>query len=219
MNIKSFIKNNGEYLFGLSIVKTLRFNIKYFGWKGFSCPIWLNRSVRIRNTKGHISVKKYQSGIVKMGWSMMENHPRKTIWNVQGGEITFTGYAALGAGTQVISRGELIFGDGFAITGNTDIICYKKVQFGNEVLISWDCLLMDHDYHTLTDHEGKINEDEPIIIGDHVWIGARNVILHGAELGNDCVVAANSTVTHKFERENVLIVGNKILKDNIRWSI
>jgi acetyltransferase-like isoleucine patch superfamily enzyme len=220
VNITSFFRNNGKYISGISISKTLWFNIRYFGLKrGLLCPVWIHRNVRINNAKGKIEIKKFQAGIVKIGWKMMENFSRKTVWNVNGGVVQFNGYAGLGAGTQIINHGVLTFGDGFAITGNTDVICYKQIEFGDETLVSWDCLIMDHDYHKLTDYKGNRNIDLPIKIGNHVWIGTRNLILHGVVIGDDCVLAANSTVTCKHSQDNLLIVGNRVLKENITWEI
>ena len=53
----------------------------------------------------------------------------------------------------------------------------------------------------------------PVIIGDHSWIGANSVIMPGVELGEFCVVAANSFVNKSFPPYSV-IGGNpaKIIK-------
>ncbi|MCL1938263.1 MAG: acyltransferase [Candidatus Azobacteroides sp.] len=52
-----------------------------------------------------------------------------------------------------------------------------------------------------------------IIIGDHSWIGANAIIMPGVELGEFCVVAANSFVNKSFPSYSV-IGGNpaKLLK-------
>ena len=41
-------------------------------------------------------------------------------------------------------------------------------------------------------------------IGNHTWIGANAVIMPGVELGNYCVVAANSFVNKSFEDYSII---------------
>lgn len=57
-----------------------------------------------------------------------------------------------------------------------------------------------------------------IKIGDNVWIGAGVVFLDGAEVGNNCIIAANSIVTKKFS-DNVLISGTPALEKKKLWNI
>ena len=51
----------------------------------------------------------------------------------------------------------------------------------------------------------KVSGD--IIIGDNCWIGIRVFIKHGIKIGNNCVIAANSTIT-KDVPDNSLVAGN-----------
>jgi acetyltransferase-like isoleucine patch superfamily enzyme len=41
-------------------------------------------------------------------------------------------------------------------------------------------------------------------IGNNVWIGAGAVILDGADIGDDCVVGANSLVSRRFPAGSIL---------------
>lgn len=44
----------------------------------------------------------------------------------------------------------------------------------------------------------------PITIGDHTWIGASAIIMPGVELGEFCVVAANSFVNKSFPAHSII---------------
>lgn len=50
------------------------------------------------------------------------------------------------------------------------------------------------------------NIDQPIIVGDGVWIGANAVILGGATIGAGCVIAAGAVVT-KDTKPNSIYAG------------
>ncbi|MCF8396283.1 MAG: acyltransferase [Bacteroidales bacterium] len=49
--------------------------------------------------------------------------------------------------------------------------------------------------------------DEPIIIGDNVWLGMNTVVLPGIKIGDNVIVAANSVVTMSIP-SNVVAGGN-----------
>lgn len=72
----------------------------------------------------------------------------------------------------------MVFGDHVTITGKSEIVCNKRIDIGNNCLISWDVLFLDDDAHKIYDKDGiLINESKAITIEDNVWIGCRNTIL------------------------------------------
>ena len=66
----------------------------------------------------------------------------------------------------------------------------------------------------------RINPDKPIIVGNHVWIGCKCVLLKGAELPDNTVLAAGTLLKSPFTGENQVIGGNPptTLKQDIRWE-
>lgn len=59
-----------------------------------------------------------------------------------------------------------------------------------------------------------------IIVGDHVWIGYRTLILKNVMIPNNCIVGAGAVVSRSFDEENIIIAGNpaKKVKSGINWD-
>ena len=148
----------------------------------------------------------------------------KTIWDVHG-IVALVGRCHIGHGSRIVvgQDGKLTFGNNFACTSAMSLICFKDICFGSDVLISWETLLMDTDFH----HIQEISKDvvskntKPITVGNHVWIGCRSMILKGAKIGDESVIAAGSVVTGQYDEHNVLIGGcpSKIIKKGIIWRL
>ena len=77
---------------------------------------------------------------------------------------------------------------------------------------------MDTDFHKIYQNGNLINEDKPIVIGNHCWIGMNCQILKGSSIPNDSIIAAGSIITKTLTRENCIYASNKIIKENIEWK-
>lgn len=86
------------------------------------------------------------------------------------------------------------------------------LQGGNGIQIGKDCLIgpgvkiISANHKVINQSREWVNE-EPIVIGDHCWIGANAVILPGVKIGNETVIGAGSIVTRNFPSK-VVVVGN-----------
>ncbi len=112
---------------------------------------------------------------------------------------------------------KLIIGDNVAIGDRTEIHAGREITIGDNSLISWDCCIMDRDYHKLmSDHENF----KSVHIGKNVWIGARVLILKGIAIGDGAVIAAGSVVTRDVP-EKTLVAGNpaRIIKKDVYWNV
>ena len=87
----------------------------------------------------------------------------------------------------------LTVGD-FTRVNGVHIAVKKSVTIGKRVRIGPYSLIMDSDFHDVsnTEMEGKI---EPVTIGDDVWIASKVTILKGVTIGKGSMVAAGSVVT------------------------
>lgn len=79
---------------------------------------------------------------------------------------------------------------------------------------------MDTNFHSILDKNNRhINQPKPIVIGDKVWIGCRNLILKGSEIPSGAIIAANSKVTGKLLQTNT-VYGKEplqVIKSDVTW--
>ena len=208
-----------------SIPKTLRFNLHYFPLKtALKLPVIVSHRTCLRELHGKVVLpEKVQTAMVKIGFGDVGHYDRKrsrSIWQVSG-TVTFGGKASIGHGSKLSVRGKLSLGADFNMTAESTIVCAKEIRFGDDCLLSWDILVMDTDEHPLYDKaQQRINPDKPIIVGEHVWIGCKCVLLKGAEVPNDTVLAAGTLLKSGFAGEQQVIGGNppSILKRDVRWE-
>jgi acetyltransferase-like isoleucine patch superfamily enzyme len=209
----------------ISVIKTLRFNFHYFKFReAVRLPVIVSRHVLVNCLGGSIKLTgAIRSGFIRIGFQgvpVFDRYRSRTVWNVGGGTVIFKGRAEIGQGCRIGSGGVLTFGDNFQITAETMIICEDSITFGRDVLCSWQCQIMDTDYHQIiTDGEPR-KATSPVSIGDHVWIGSRVIINKGAEIADNSVVAAGSTVTGRFNEPCTLLAGvpASVKKTNINWK-
>ena len=204
----------------ISIIKTLRFNLHYFGIHGFKLPVLVSRNFVLLRMGGDCSIDNFKSGAIRLGFSgvgIFDKRYDRGIWECNG-KVQFRGKASLGQGVKVSvsADGSLIVGDNFRVTAKSEIVCFDNIEIGDNVLVSWDSIIMDTDFHQLDDG----SRTSPITIEDSVWIGMRSAILKGVNIPFGPVVAAGSTVTKAFDEERCLYGGvNRILKHDISWEI
>ena len=74
-----------------------------------------------------------------------------------------------------------------------------EVHIGKNVMMGPDCIIYTQN-HRFDDLEKPMIEqgfqkEQPVVIGDDVWIGVRVTILPGVRIGNHTVIAAGAVVT------------------------
>jgi len=103
----------------------------------------------------------------------------------------------------------LTIGDNVFIGGGTIIDCIQSIAIGNDVLISYGCLLTDSDNHSVSyslrkkdladwkqgKHDWNTTTSKPVVVSTGAWIGARAIILKGVVIGEGAVIGAGSVVT------------------------
>lgn len=193
-------------------------------WGAIHPYIIVSKNVIIRDLKGSVVIKNPSIGCIKLGFSnvaIKESKDISFVWE-NSGQITFNRDAIIGIGSKISNRGILIFGRNFVATSEINIIVRKKIEFGENCLISWDTLFMDSDLHSIyncSDLNNEINKNKEIYIGNHVWIGCECLILKGSIISDNAVIAARSTITNKTNfKESSIITTSKIIKDDIYWD-
>ena len=110
-------------------------------------------------------------------------------------------------------------GDKTYINHDSMIRCRSNISIGNHCSIAYGVLIQDSDYHSILTDDGNTKpQTKPVEIGNHVWIGARAIILKGVVIGDGAIIGAGSVVTKEVPA-NTLVVGNpaKIIRTNVRY--
>lgn len=115
----------------------------------------------------------------------------------------------------VFTGGHLELGNDSFLNSSCKIRCHQLVRIGNGCAISHDVTIMDSDAHELN---GSV-KTEPVIIGDHVWIGSRVMVLPGVTIGDGAVIAAGAVVS-KDVPAGALVGGvpARVLKEHVEWK-
>lgn len=139
------------------------------------------------------------------------------------GTLIFNGRFNAG-GIQLCTVGEnsvIEFGEDITITGESHILASKKIQIGNDCIISWNTQIMDTDFYKVFVNGTIANPDKEICIGNHVWVSSGSSIMKGSQIPDGCIVAAGSQINSRNIFEcNCIITGvpNKIIAQDIHWG-
>jgi acetyltransferase-like isoleucine patch superfamily enzyme len=206
---------------------TIWFNCHYFPLRtAVRLPVLLHWRVRTGTLRGSVEIKgPVHRGMVAIGYpgGVFDEKRSRTIWH-NSGKITFCGSARIGSGCEIsVGRNaRLTIGANLAVNARTTVICRHEITIGEDCMMGWEVLLMDSDLHQIRDAVGRLlNENQPIRLGNHVWIACRCIVLKGATLPDDTVVAAGSTVAGGLQECGQIIGGSpaRVLRTNVRWSL
>lgn len=207
-------------------LKTIRFNFYYFPIKkAVKFPVLVSYHTVLRSLRGGVKIEgKASPGMLLLGYQrvgFLDVRYNRTIWEVSGCVVLKGKCIRIGSGSTLSVSGECVLGDSLTMTGRSTVVCKDKIVFGNNVLISWDVLFMDTDYHSIYDENHQlINKDRPIIVGDNVWIGCRTTVLKGTSLPSNSIIAAGTIASGVMEQEGCIYTTNKtILKEGVTWEI
>lgn len=119
------------------------------------------------------------------------------------------------------SESTIIFGKCNTFEQNVDITSNSNSIFktGEDCMFSYDINARSNDGHVILYEKNVYERAKNIIIGEHVWLGMRSIILPGANLGSNCIVGAGSLVNKQYTKESLIVgVPGKVIKDNISWD-
>lgn len=211
-----------NYIRQISLIKTICFNLHYFGLRGFHLPVLIARNVILKQLGGKVILNEGGTGIIKIGFDgtgICDIRNQRGIWYVQG-EIHFEGKASIAAGVKISCgpTGKLSLGNRVSININSQVICMNRIHIGKETILSWDDLVMDSDFHEIVKDGISKPKTKPIYIGDHVWIGCRSTLLKGTKIPESCIIAANSTIAKQYDESNCIIQTTGILRKDVNWK-
>lgn len=118
---------------------------------------------------------------------------------------------------------QIVIGENTGLYGPIHLACIEgtSIKFGTDCLCSSDVVVRTGDSHSVLDGKGnRSNPSMDVVIGNHVWIRNRAILLKGVHIPNDCIIGTASVVTKRFEEEHVCIAGvpAKIVKRDVSWN-
>lgn len=129
-------------------------------------------------------------------------------------------------GSHIPAHGTSIeIGCNFSISRGGEFHLYNsgnRLCFGDDCLLSFNTVVRCGEIpHLIFDHEtgAYLDVTEPVVIGNHVWIGEDVYLGKRAGLADDMIVAARSVVTKRFEQSHSAIGGNpaRIIRRAVSW--
>ena len=96
-----------------------------------------------------------------------------------------------------------------------------ELEVGPDCMFAYDVEVRTSDSHSILDAGSgeRINPDQSVHIGEHVWLGARSVVLKGVRIGEQSVIATGAIVS-KDIGTGVLAGGApaRQIKDGVTWD-
>jgi acetyltransferase-like isoleucine patch superfamily enzyme len=145
----------------------------------------------------------------------------RRLRNVSGNQLRIGNDSIINATITFEAKSGIVSIGDRCFIGRSDIVCYRRIQIGNDVIISWGVTLVDHDSHGINWEDRRNDVAEwargrkywnnvahgQITIEDKVWIGFDVSILKGVTIGEGAVVGACSVVT-KDVAPYTIVAGN-----------
>lgn len=213
----------------LNLWSTIYFNFKVLPFRqAIKLPFHFFGKTDFANLSGKfiIQTKELHFGMIVFGGKhevvISSNVPTR-IFN--SGIIEFKSEAKFARGINIMvwNHGLLSFGDDFSIGSLSRIICFRRMNFGNQVLISWECQFFDTDFHFIKEQNSGIKDNcGEVHTEDESWIGARSTILKNTTIPKKSIVGANSVCSGNYTEkygEGILIAGipAKLLKTGVSY--
>lgn len=123
-----------------------------------------------------------------------------------------------GVDIQIFENAEVSIGGSSVMNRHSQIICQEKIEIGDGCLISRDVVIRDNDggHEILTEGYKKT---EPVIIGNHVWIGQGAIILKGSVIGDGAIIGAGAVVYGKVKSKSLVMADpSRVFAKDIEWK-
>jgi len=122
--------------------------------------------------------------------------------NVSGGATVVIGAGSTCETTQIVAQS-------------------SAVLIGEDCMFSFGVEIRTTDTHAIYDVDSgdRVNPDEQIYVGDHVWLGKQAIVLKGASIGSGSVVGARAVVSGVIPPLSVCVgVPARVVRSNAIWT-
>ncbi|WP_049807291.1 acyltransferase [Pseudofrankia inefficax] len=189
----------GRETSAVAFVTGLRYPLAY------GKPIWTGSRTII---EGHERFEFRADGVLRVGlgsFGLSSKHDTSVVRVHPEGRLRCEGVVSMQRGVRVVvDSGLLQIGHGTNINGFAKILVRDRVSIGEHCTISWNTQLLDNDFHPIVVDGVPQPQSAPIVIEDHVWIGAGAIVLKGVTIGEGAIVAAGAVVTKDVPAKTIV---------------
>lgn len=191
--------------------KTIFFNFHYLPFRqAIKLPILLQKPHFIK-LKGRVIIQsdKISFGMVQMGTLVNTCNPNNGITFDIDGTLIFKGSAIFANDSYIMIRDNGTITIGTRFDGNCKLKCAKSIEIGNDTVIAYDSMVMDSDWHALTDMvTGKlVHKTAPVKIGNYNFISYKCIVTKGTITPDYATFTFGSLLNKKFEGEKYSLFG------------
>lgn len=196
------------------LIQNIYFNFHYLPFRQAKYfPIWIYKP-HFGKLKGKVVIDekvKLKPGMIRLGYMEVFLYPSKGFSLENSGIIEFQGPCRIG-GNSYVSIGEtghVIFGANFACFTSLKLTSYHLIAFRENVLVGWDCVFLDTDFHRLKSVDGERLSLPygPIEIGHDTWVGSKVLVTKNTIVPSNCVIASGSLLCKKYDCKEYTLLG------------
>jgi acetyltransferase-like isoleucine patch superfamily enzyme len=123
------------------------------------------------------------------------------------------------------NQGELSIGSDCTLETGVTLAVLEgcALTLGQDCMIAGDVEIRTGDSHGIFDRcdsGARLNQPQPVTLGDHVWVGKRSVLLKGVELAAGVIIGAGSVVTKSVDETGAVVAGNpaRVVRRDVQWQ-
>ena len=201
-------------VYNIYLLHSLFFNFYYLPFKqAIKLPILLYRPKFIRlGGKVIIDSKRIYFGMIQLGPLNNTCNPNCGFsLDNRGGTIIFKGTAVFNNDSYIMIWKDAVLRLGNKLDCSCKIKCAESIEIGDETWIAYDSMIMDSDWHALTDiTTGKLlKKTSPVKIGKHNFISYKCIVTKGAVTPDYATFIPQSLINRVYESgEYPLFGGN-----------
>ncbi len=211
IGITPFVLKNFRFI---DKADTLRLRKRNTNQRGFSAVAMKGSRVSLAKTS-ELSVRQ---GRLTLNAKWSKKDPSASLLALgENARLICEGSFDFYSGARIyVNRGATLQLGGGYVNHDLRLSCFDSITIGKGVVISENVTIRDSDDHTIVGSEKPMTQ--PVVIGDHVWIGMNVTILKGVTIGNGAVIAAGAVVTRDVPA-NALAGGvpARIIKSGVSW--
>ena len=196
------------------LIPSAYFNFHYLPLKQAIKMPFLLYKPKFISLKGSVKIESshIRFGMIELGPLVNTCNPNCGISiDNRGGTIIFKGNAIFNNDSYIMIMPSAVLTLGKDLDCNCKIKCAKSIEIGDDTWIAYDSMIMDSDWHALTDvTTGKLlKKESPVKIGKHNFISYKCIVTKGAITPDYATFMPGSLINSVYEGdENSLFGGN-----------